>query len=702
MTWNKKEISPSAVKEMVQRFQLEPLPASILLRRGILEPRDLCFFLEDDLRFLHNPFLFNQMELAVDRILLAAEEEERVMVFGDRDVDGITSTVLLVEALRETGLDPKWRVPVGDDAYGLSIEAVEAFAAEDGSLILTVDNGITCLKEIERAAELGIDVIVLDHHEPQENLPAALAVINPKVPGEGYPFRDLAGCGVASRLVWALAFSRSDIYNQSFVLLHSEPLDEDRQLEALTVTNLLPGEELSFPLSRGENYKEGLMEMLQGRPLICYRKEDVLPALRDLFGASVDIELQELAPRLAELSPSFKGKSLLDLTAKSRSRLYGWSSSSHLATLNSLFVTLFFRSDNDRFQGWVKGLDLVAIGTIADMMPLKNENRILVQRGLEQLFRTERKPLREILLRKKLNGRPVNAKDVAWYISPWLNSSGRMKQADLAVNFLLESEDSAIYELGESITRLNDERRELGSQIWKDHLQETEESKEAFHGKMVLLAGEQIPRGISGILATRFQQYFSLPAVVIARQGETLSGSIRAPRGFPIQDYLASLADLFDDWGGHEFAAGFSLPRKEYETFRRRTRQYLEKWDGRMEIDESLDIDAELPHEYLNEKLFDLVERFAPYGEDFPPLLFCARKVLVEKVDLVGKESSHVKLLLKTDENRRWPAFLWNSVDRLKRDFSQEDQVDVLFHLEENYFRSQRSLQWNVIDIQRS
>src|SRR5208337_3655048 len=148
-------------------------------------------------RYLRNPFLFVQMEDAVDRILLAADDEEKVLVFGDRDADGVTSTVLMVESLREAGIEAAWRVPLAREAYGLSIAAVEEFAAVGGTLILTVDCGISNHAEIKRAAELGVDVIVADHHRLQAgDPPPALAVIDPKLPDSGYPFRDLAGCGV--------------------------------------------------------------------------------------------------------------------------------------------------------------------------------------------------------------------------------------------------------------------------------------------------------------------------------------------------------------------------------------------------------------------------------------------------------------------------------------------------------------------------
>ena len=178
MKWDKKDISPEKVKEISSKYGCDLLTASILARRGIYTGDATRFFLEDDILSLRNPFALDGMEDAVERILAAKEEGEKVLVFGDSDVDGITGTALLAGYLESIGMDVSWRIPTGDDAYGLSLEAVEDFAAKDGTLIITVDCGISRFSEIKRAGELSIDVIVTDHHEPQEELPEALVIIN--------------------------------------------------------------------------------------------------------------------------------------------------------------------------------------------------------------------------------------------------------------------------------------------------------------------------------------------------------------------------------------------------------------------------------------------------------------------------------------------------------------------------------------------
>ena len=188
MKWLKQEISPDQVRSLVKTYNIDFLTASILSRRGIVQPGEIAYYLESDFRFLHNPFLFHAMEDAVDRILLAVDEDEKILVFGDSDTDGVTSTTLIVETLASLGKTAGYRVPSGEEAYGLSIDAVEQFAQEGGSLIITVDCGISNHAEVERAAELGIDVVICDHHKLQvDNPPSAIAVIDPKIEGCGYP-----------------------------------------------------------------------------------------------------------------------------------------------------------------------------------------------------------------------------------------------------------------------------------------------------------------------------------------------------------------------------------------------------------------------------------------------------------------------------------------------------------------------------------
>jgi single-stranded-DNA-specific exonuclease len=699
MIWNKKTIIPDDVRTLAGKYSLDTLTASILVRRNIVEPSELCYFLEEDVRYLHNPFLFEDMDIVVDRLHAAKEESEKIMIFGDRDVDGMTSTALMVEALRDLDLDPEWKVPAQGEHYGLSVSAVEEFAAQEGTLIITVDNGITSFEEIDRANELGVDVLVFDHHEIRETLPRALAVINPKRPDSSYPFRELAGCGVVSKVLWALALSSSDYYNQSMVFLASSFDGEELIIEMVKMINLRVTTRLTVKSGQGENGLAALVDFLKGQPIFVFSESEEKRNLALFLGPNVDIHLVDLQQEINRHFPPLKGKDLAALRLKSRVALYGMDGGTLADVLANLFISLFLRKENNRFQVWANSLDLVALGTVADMMPLMNENRIIVKRGMDLINRTMRKSLREILLRRKLLDKKIKADDLSWYVAPWLNAAGRMDRADLGVEFLLCRDDGELYKLANQIDELYRQRREIGEILWNELREEAEKSKEMCHDKMIYLASSKIPRGITGILAARYSQYYNVPAMIISLGEESSSGSVRTLEGAAISPILEPLAGHFDDWGGHEFAAGFSLPTRVLDPFREDLVKTLKDYTLIVH-DEELSIDAELPGAYLNEELEKIVDRLEPYGEAFPPLIFQSKELEIENVELVGKEGVHLKFLLNTGENK-WPALFWNSVEKYKKDFDRHDRVDILYKLEKNYFKSRQTLQLNIQDMKR-
>ena len=211
MIWNKKPVASSLVRQLNEQYGIDMITASIMARREITSAEQVKFLLEKELTWLHNPFLFDDMETVVERILDARTEGERVRIYGDRDVDGITSTALLHLELSALGIDVSHRLPEGDEPYGLSRNGVDEAHQDGVTLIITVDSGISNIDEISWARELGIDVIVLDHHIGGESLPPAIAIINPKLAGSGYPFEHLAGVGVVAKVIWALQIGRAHV-----------------------------------------------------------------------------------------------------------------------------------------------------------------------------------------------------------------------------------------------------------------------------------------------------------------------------------------------------------------------------------------------------------------------------------------------------------------------------------------------------------
>ena len=219
INWNKTPVTSSQIQPLCSKYNIDQILASIFVRRGVTDGKDILYYLEEDLRFQNEPFMLPNMDDAVERIVQAMEEGEKILIFGDSDVDGVTSTAILYHYLKKAGAQVQWRLPMDDDAYGLSIAAVDDFASQEGTLIITVDCGISNNVEVAHANDLGIDVIVTDHHNPPENLPEAIVVIDPKLPESIYPFKDISGAAVAYKLVSALRYATTDFYNSELCIL---------------------------------------------------------------------------------------------------------------------------------------------------------------------------------------------------------------------------------------------------------------------------------------------------------------------------------------------------------------------------------------------------------------------------------------------------------------------------------------------------
>ncbi len=697
--WNKKEISPEEVRLLSEKTGMDLLQASILLRRGF-SIGDSPYFLEDDLRYLHNPFLFRHMADVVDRIHIAAEEEEHVLICGDRDVDGITSTILLFEALKEAGIEAEWKVPTGDEAYGLNPEIIRDFAGRDGSLIFCVDCGISDFDEVKLAGDLGIDVIILDHHNPRgERLPDALSIINPKVAGDSYPFEGLAGCAVVSKLIWALCFARTELYNQGYCFFYID--GENRQLQLFQYVNLVETSRRSYSLD-GDIPLEELAEYLKGWPLFCYGLTEQKALLDELFGRSADLQLTDLAVELCRDFPSLRGVSFAVLRDKSRLARYSEQAPDNGQAFLHLFSALMLGRYEGVFSSYESALDLTALGTLADLMPLKDENRIMVKRGLPLLGRALRPGLRELFLRQRILGKNIDTGDVSWSISPWINSSGRMGQADKAVNLFLSDDDAERSRLADELHELNQERKKLGDSLWDAAVKEAGESLDTLHGKLTLVRSQEIPRGITGILAARMVSAFSVPSLILSRQADgTLSGSLRSPRDCPIQGLLQAHGDMFIDFGGHDCAAGFSMEGHREEEFLARLTGFCRDWTPELSED-VLEVDAEIPDSYLKPELWDMVSALGPYGEGFRPLVFYSRNLLIEKAELIGKEpQNHLKFLLSS-EHSKFPALYWNAAEKYGDHFSPDNRVNLLYHVNRNHYMNRETLQITVIDMEPS
>ncbi|MDR1250256.1 MAG: single-stranded-DNA-specific exonuclease RecJ, partial [Treponema sp.] len=683
MIWDKKSIAPELTNELAARYGCDLLTASILARRGLIGGEDILYFLEDDPRHLRNPFELPGIDIAVERILGAKEEGERVLVFGDRDVDGVTSAAMVADFLTKLGVDTRWRLPMGDEAYGLSKEAVEEFAADSGTLIITVDCGISCLAEIDRAAELGVDVVVTDHHNPQEELPRAYAIVNPKLKDSPYPFRELAGCGVAYKLVSALRFAlKSELYNQPLCLLNTQPSNDSYTIEIAKMVNLAVVDRLKETVVPG---MVGIGEtripaFLEGQQILTWDAALQKKTLTKMFGTGFEIYMLDMAPEIGKEIPQTAGKSLLRLKEISRIARYAESALGELDIFINLFTSFVQKKEALFTPDDSLDLQLAALGTLADIMPLRDENRIIVRRGLASLQKKPRPGLSDLLFKLGLAGRRFGTTEITWQLCPAINAAGRMGRPDKALALLLTGESDKREALTAEIIAMNEERKKLGNDNWIVVEPLAQQSLEVYGGKFVLAAGEAIYRGVTGIMANRLTGMFKTPALVVSFGEETATGSLRSSRGYTLRPLLEACADLFLDWGGHDFAAGFSMSRSNWEPFLERLKHLVENIEfGEEAAEETLWVDAEFTAPrtplFLTTDLFAVVDRFDPYGEENSPLVFLARGLKITDLTLMGKpEAKHVKLTVDTGKVK-WPAVYWQAADKIKREFDKNDRV---------------------------
>ena len=707
MKWKTRQAAFDDIKALVDRFGLDLLSARILAGRGICTPESAKFYLESDISFLHNPFLFEDMESFCDRILQAVEDGEKVRVFGDRDVDGITSTALLVSELRSMGLDTTYAVPMGDDPYGMTVDSVRQ-AIDDGvTLAITVDCGISCVTEIDYAQTHGLDVLVTDHHIAGEELPPASAIIDPKVPGCGYPFEFLAGVGVAAKCIWAIRFAQSRFYNSPIMLLHAYPGNGTVVIEAAKINNMEVTDRIAEEVVPGILPEENsrLLKFLScGVPIYVLDMAEELSQLKKAF-PKADIYMNDLRPEFEKQLPPVKGRSLFALNQVSRFARYT-QVRSELDTLIGLFGAYVRACSPMLYKDYLNLMDLVAIGTVSDLMPMTDENRILVKAGLKVLETSPRDSMRPFLAMQNLLGKKLTTTDIGWQISPLMNASGRLGKPDTAIEMLLSTDQIHALESAQKLSILNKERQKLGEEAWSRLQGKAKKSYEQFGTKLVMVYDANIARGITGIIATRLLKTFKCPSMVITQTDDSRAiGSMRSTSGFNCHDFLSNYSDLFEDFGGHAQAGGFSLDPKKIDELCIRISEDIDYMDcPDAEEEEAIEIDAVLRPEEFNQNTIKVIERFEPYGEQSGPIEFLIEGARIESITAMPNSKdpaqAHLRVTLSYGSHQ-WPGVFWSAGPRVGRDFDEGDIVDVVFRMGRNYYKNQELIQLTLQDIRR-
>ncbi len=550
--WNyeaPKRAEAAAEAELASQLGIHPVLGKLLFDRGISTLQQARQFFRPQLTQLHDPFLMNDMQRAVERLNQAMGRKERILVYGDYDVDGCTAVALVYKFLQQYYSNIDYYIPDRyEEGYGISKKGVD-FAAQTGvKLIIVLDCGIKAIEEIAYAKSLGIDFIICDHHVPDDELPCAVAILNPKRFDNHYPDTHLSGCGVGFKFMQA-------------------------------------------------------------------------------FAASNGIEFNKL----------------------------------------------------------ISLLDLCSVSIASDIVPIMGENRILAYHGLRCLNSNPSIGLQAIIEVCGLADRELTMNDIIFKIGPRINASGRMQNGKEAVELLVEKDYSSALEKAGRINLYNEARKDLDKQMTEEAVEQVKDLPGLDDRRSIVIYNEAWHKGVIGIVASRLTEQYYRPAVVLTRSEGMATGSARSVTGFDVYKAVQSCQDLLENFGGHTYAAGLTLPVEHIEEFSRRFEAYVSEHILNEQTQASLHIDAFVDFKDVTFKFYQQLRRFAPFGPCNPKPVFCTRRVYdygTSKV--VGRGQEHIKLELVDNKSNNVMNGIAFGQSSQARYIKTKRAFDICYTVEEN------------------
>lgn len=537
--------------------------ACLLTLRGIDTYDKAKSFFRPDLELIHDPFLMKDMDKATDRLAGAIRGGEKIIVYGDYDVDGTTATSILYTFLKDFGVDVDYYIPHRfKEGYGINIEGIEYAAHKNAQLIVSVDCGITAIEETKIAGQKGIDLIICDHHNVGEKIPEAVAVLNPKRKDCNYPFDGLSGAGVGFKLVQG------------------------------TIKKLGLGEQLAFQF-----------------------------------------------------------------------------------------------------------LDLVAISTASDIVPLIDENRVLMREGLRRINTEPRVGIKALLDLIQLDVGSVSTSSVVFSIGPRINAAGRMGDAAKAVRLLISETPEQAKACAHELESINIQRRDKDSKTMEEAMSMVDKNYNLEKVSSMVLHDPDWHLGVIGIVASRLVDTFYRPAIMLSTVDGKIKGSARSIKGFNIYEALKQCEDLLEQFGGHEFAAGLTIKEENLKEFRKRMDQIAAGMLSDQDFEPELRIDCELNLDDIDMRFWKLMSQFEPFGPGNLRPNFVSRDVQVVGVpSIVG--SGHLKMKVAQNGSGVFDVIGFNMHEYLPiiRN-AKKKTIDIAYSLEENYWNGRRSLQIRLRDI---
>nr|WP_267510363.1 single-stranded-DNA-specific exonuclease RecJ [Borreliella afzelii] len=698
--WKQKEINIQAqeLNRIVKQYNINPFEATLLIKREIKE-EDFMFFLEDSVNLLHNPFLLKNIDKFINRINKAIKENENILIFGDKDADGITATIIMYETLKDFGLNVSYKIPSNGEFYGLSNELINMALEKKISLIITVDNGISSIEEINYANSKGIEIIITDHHLPSEDFKTESIVINPHLKDDKYPFKEIAGCCVSFKTCLALSMSFTDLYSKNLVFLFLEKTKNEIILHAIEINNYILKQYLRLDYKNDPLINLSKLEkFVQNKYIIIFNKEDQDQLLNKHF--TRNINTIDISENFIKKYPNFRKKTLKDLIQATK--YFKYKEVGIKEKLYYIFYNIIFETNKNLFQKCLKRLGFVAIGTIADNMPIINENRIILKIGLKEIALRERMSINYLLKDAGILTKPnITSIDIAYKIAPILNSTGRLEKADIAINFLLTNDINQIENKFKEIKEINELRKYKEEKAWNSHNKNTIFKNDKF----IVCYDKNTPKGISSRIATRLSVYYQKVAIFLTKQGNIIKGSIRSNNKINSKTLISIIpSHLVINSGGHKAAAGFTLHENLLEDFIKELEYATTKVDYETTNEnESILIDAIIPKDLTKDSLLKTIEIFEPYGYEFKEPILMMENVYLQELKIIDKNhsSKHINMRIKS-QNDYYKAIFFNGTKKIEELNIKEDQyLDIIFTVNEDFYCPRDKI-LKIIDIKKS
>ena len=557
--WQIYQVEKEKIEELQKKYNLNKLLATILVNRGITEEKQIYKFLNPKRNDFYNPYEMPDMDIAVKRIVKAIKNQEKTIIYGDYDVDGITSVTVLKSFLVERGLDIAEYIPNRlEEGYGLNENAVKEIANQGYTLMITVDCGISAIEEVEYANKLGIETIITDHHEPGNELPKALAIVDAKRKDNKYPFRNLAGVGVVFKLIQAI-------------------------------------------------------------------------------GTELNLDEKE----------------------------------------------------------YLKYLDIVCIGTISDIVPLVDENRVIVKLGLKLVEQTRNLGLKAILQASGYS--KIDSSTISFGVAPRINACGRMGHQEEALKLFLSKDINEVNELTQKLNEYNRLRQETEKNIYTDAIMQIERDGLANKNTIVVM-GKNWHHGVIGIVSSKITELYFKPSILLCEEDNIGKGSGRSIPGFDLYEALTQCKNAIEKFGGHSMAVGISVKKENLEMFKKELEQ-ISKERNIEEIVPILKIDAQIDLEEINKEMVESLKELEPFGEENKTPLFMIRNLKIDSIRALS-EGKHLKLTLK--DNKNIVNAIGFNLGELSNDYKIGDKIDVVGNLEINSFNGVDNIQINIKDLMRS